>query len=485
MFRESAVPIHLRAPSRALISLVVILFACTMAYLGAMRSWLLTAIFTFGASVSALALYRLEWAVFGVIVMSNIDGLLKPLLAERFGLFFKDYFVLLAVIRWLWGLFLGEPRPSIRTVVAWPALIFSGYVMAQIANPNSESLLLSLAGVRAWLIWLPLFFVAHDYVQSRLDVQRLWLLGVGLGALVGVYGIIQYFVGFEHLYRLSERFEYYAKMGYYTEEGTRILRVFGTMVHPGAFGTAMGFGALAASGLTFVVRSLAGKIACLFCGAVMVIGLFLSGSRAAMLSTAVGAAVFVLLARRPILMIAAGALLAVGYLQSAYLTKGGVESRLESVTWEYTRDRILAPFDRGLEIAMQHPMGMGVASSVGVGMSERAEVEQKVGANPLFIENDFGRALAELGVGAILYVLLLSAAAVGGVLAHSRIRSPDTATLSAALLGGAASVGITLAVGSGLYLAPGAPYFWLALGCVMRLPQLPQCSARSVASDDS
>ncbi|MBM3473655.1 MAG: hypothetical protein FJX75_10340 [Armatimonadetes bacterium] len=483
MSARVGVPLYSRAPSRAVVAMAVVVFGCAMAYLGAMQSWTLATVLCFGVVITVLAFYKMEWAILGLVVMSNFDGFLKPLFAERFSLFLKDYFIFLAAVRWLWGLFSGESRPSVRTLIAAPALIFAGYVIAQVANPNSQSLTLSLAGVRAWLLWVPVFFIAYDYLESRRQIERLWQVAMLVGVVVAAYGIVQYFIGFNHLFRLSREFAYYAKMAYTAGAGERVLRVFSTMVHPGAFGSAMGFMTLVASGLAFSARSHGWRIASLLCIPVLAMALFLSGARAAMLGTGLGLVVFIAFSRRPALLIVAGVLLLGGFWQSWRLTRGGLEDRVESLSWEYVSERASHPFEMGLEVAAQHPFGVGVSYGSGVARSEAGRRAPGDRTQTLFIENDFGRALAELGVGAVLYGVLLVAAAAACCMAQLRLRTPANATLAAALLGGAVSIAVTLAVGAALYVAPGGLYFWLAVASVMRLPDIEKAAV--AAADES
>jgi len=475
MLREPGVPIYLRPPNVAFITLAFILFGCTMVYVGTHESWMLVVVICFGTAVTLLALARMEWSILGLVAMANFDGFLKPLFAERFSLFFKDYFILLALVRWVWGLLLGEDRSSLRTSVAIPAALFMGYVVSEIANPNAASILASLAGIRGWLMWIPLFFVAYDALRSRAAVERLWVFAIGLSLVVAAYGIVQYFIGFEHLYHLSRQFESYTGMAYVTGEGQRVLRVFSTTVHPGAFGGAMGFMALACTGMAFAAQRPAARILALICLPLVVVGLFLSGARTAVIGTGLGLAIFLLLARRPVLLAGAAALIFVGLWQAVKLTGGGLEARLETVTWERAQTRAAEPLTQGFEMAWRHPFGMGVGSGVGVG-SFGLSPDAKRGP---FIESDIGRAFSELGLGAVLYVLLLLVTAAASLRAYARARDSSTGILCAALIGAVVVMGASLATGAALYLAPGAAYFWLGLASVLRLPETEAIDERS------
>ncbi len=465
MLREPGIPIYLRAPSRALVTVLFLAFGCAMVYIGASQSWVLVLVLCFGVAITLLGLARMEWAILGLVVVANFDGFLKSLFVERFSLFLKDYFVLLALVRWTLGLLWGEARPSLRTAVATPAALFIGYVVAELGNPNAPSLLIGLAGLRTWVIWIPVFFIAYDYMRSKAEIERLWVLATAIGGIVAAYGIVQYFIGFEHLYALSPRFQAYAASAYPTESGESIIRVFSTMVHAGVFGGAMGFAAVIGLGIAFTARARAARLLAVICVPVMVIGMFLSGSRASVIVAAIGILLFVVLGRRPVLLLGAGLLVLVSFWQAARVTGGAVEERLESVTWEYSSDRVTYPFVRGLDTALAHPFGLGIASGAGVG---------GFGLQPgsyrgSFLENDFGRALAELGVGALLYCLLLAVAVLAAVRAYLNTTDESSSILSAALIGALAGPLIGLTAGAALYLVPGAIYFWLALASVLRL----------------
>jgi len=476
---EPGVPVYLRTPSRGLISLAFIAFGCLMVYLGAVQGWTLVLVTCFAVAMTILALVRTEYAILGLVIMSNFDGFLKPLFDSRFSLLFKDYFVLLALVRWGWGLFSGEDRPSFRTVVAVPALLFAGYVLAEVANPNARSILQSVAGVRAWLIWIPVFFIAYDYLTTREAIERLWIVATVCSLIVAAYGIVQYFIGFEHLYRLSPSFEYYSKMGYFLEGGSRVNRVFGTMVSPGVFGTAMGFMALVACGLVLSAKSRVHRTIAAVAVPVVVIGLFFSGSRSAVIGAALGLVVLFALCRRPVVLMIGLVLLAGGIWQSMRLSDGAVGERMATATWEYSSNRAFGPLVSGYNIALRHPFGLGVASGTGVARVMR-DGGLKDSSTP-FLENDLGRAFGELGVpGALLYLGLVFCAFYGAGSAWLRIRAPAMAALSAGVIGAAILVAAGLATGAALYLAPGAPYFWLAIATAMRLPDVMRAR---VASD--
>ena len=481
MYREPGMPVYLRAPSRALVTVAFLAFGCAMLYLGTRQSWVLVLVLCFGVAVTLLALARMEWAILGLVLIANFDGFLKPLFAERFSLFLKDYFVLLALVRWAWGLLSGEARPSLRTLVAVPAALLAGYVFAEVANPNARSFLASLAGVRAWVIWLPVFFIAYDYMRSRAEIERLWVVATAVSGVVAAYGIVQYFIGFDHLYALSDRFDYYARMGYMAGPEQRVVRVFSTMVHPGTFGGAMAFMILAGSAVAFGCRSPAARVLAWVSLPIIITGMFLSGARAALIAAAVGITAFMVLGRRPVLLLGAGLVILVGFWEATKLTEGGLEKRLETVTWEYATYRTGYPLSKGFATALEHPFGIGVASTAGVG-TFGLDPGATVGA----VENDFGRAMSELGVGALLYFLLLVAAAVAAVRAYLGTTEDSSITMSAALIGAMAGILTGLMVGAGLYTAPGAPYFWLALASVLRLPQMQvrtQVAAKAEAID--
>ena len=89
------------------------------------------------------------------------------------------------------------------------------------------------------------------------------------------------------------------------------------------------------------------------------------------------------------------------------------------------------------------------------------------------IENEYGRALRELGIpGTALFIWLLITALRGSFSAYRKVHTPRYHMLAGACIGIQFSIVLQLAVGSALYLAPGGLVFWLFYALALRLPEL-------------
>jgi hypothetical protein len=89
------------------------------------------------------------------------------------------------------------------------------------------------------------------------------------------------------------------------------------------------------------------------------------------------------------------------------------------------------------------------------------------------VENEYGRAMRELGLpGATLFVVLLGVALQGTVAACRRCQTARYRLPAAACVGVVVSILVQLAAGSALYVAPGGLLFWLAYALALRLPQI-------------
>jgi len=420
-------------------------------------------------------LASLSNAFLGVImllVVSTFDGLIKGMSTSMLVLIVKDYFLGLCVVAWLVRRALREPSEALSQRLTVPVLLFGAYALAQVAHPNSPSTLTSLAGVRSWVLWLPLFIIAYDTINTR---QRFdWLLNVivALALIMGVYGIFQYIFGFEHLFALSDQFRAFARRYVWTSpEGITSPRVFSTTVSAGTFGSTMAICGLVAVGTFFYWRSRMARLFAAGTAAVCLTAMVLSGTRSAVVAAAFGGLVMVLISRRTRLTLAA-AVVALIVSQWALSMSGGILGERMATLWEnksYTIERPTYPLRRGLAEALKHPLGVGPATGVGVSDRLQGAVERnRLG----MIENEFGRAFAELGIpGGLLFAYMVWMMVAETLRAWRKLRLVHLKLLSAGLFGATTAQLLLLMVGSALYGAPAAPFLWCIIAAQLRLPQ--------------
>lgn len=425
------------------------------------------------AVVGSLA--SVEIALWCLLVMSFTDGLLKGLDPTHWTVFIKDLFIFLGMIRWVWLNLTTHDWSSLRKVpLAVPAALFILYCIAETVNTSTRSLTVAAAGLRSWIVWLPVVVLAYDALRKRANLDRMLLLIIVLALFTGAYGILQYNIGFEHLYRLGQGFAFYNRYGW--DQNT--VRATSTFVAPGAFGGAMSLVAIVALAAAAYFRPPSWKILAVLTSATCVVGLATSASRAPLLGLLVGTVGILLMVRKPALLFAAALIALLGLWQLDRFAGGAFGRRYNEVYLNAPTivGRSVHPFSEGLTAALDHPFGLGIATGVGIGRAgyllsgSGAEISsESAGA----LENEYGRALRELGLpGTLLFLWMLFTVVKAGFVAYRRCRTTQYRLLAGACVGITLSVLAQLLVGSALYVAPGGLLFWLFYAIAVRLPDL-------------
>ena len=449
---------------------VTVSLAVGLGLLMSYNSPLIAAVGMVAAAGTFAALASTEAALYALIAVACFDGLIKGLHPSMVTMFLKDAFLAIALLHWVWDGVNRSPRASLGHPVAVPAVLFSLYCAAQMFNSENISWMLALAGLRSWVVWIPVFFIAYDTIRTRAQFERLVLFVAIISAGTGVYGIIQHRIGFEHLYRLSSNFGFYTKFAH----GAAV-RAPGTYVHPGTSGSAMSFAAMLCAGTALASRAFSlRQILLLAAAPVCLVALVASGSRAPLVGVAIGTVLFLLLTRRPHLLLALVLVGIIGFWQSEKYVGRMMSSRYSksrlnmTVIW----GRATGPFRTGFDMLAKYPLGAGVATGVGAGravflIDEPMYVKDETA---VFVENELGRAMKELGLpGLALLVWLLWRAIASGFTGWRTSTGRDQWLVSG-LMAGAVNLAVQLMVGSALYLAPGGPYFWIACALASRVP---------------
>lgn len=416
------------------------------------------------------ALASTEAALYALIAVACFDGLIKGMQPGMASMVLKDVFLAVALAHWAWDGMNRRPRVSLGHPVALPAVLFVAYCFAQMFNTETMSWTLAIAGLRSWIIWIPVFFIAYDTIRTRRQFERLMMFVAFISAGTGIYIIVQHQIGFAHLYAVSPHFGFYTRF----EHGVA-LRAPGTYVHPGTAGSAMSFAATVCAGVGLAARAFSPTQLLLLASApVCLIATAATGSRAPLVGAIFGLLAFLLMTRRPRLWLGLAAVIFIAAWQSEHFV-----GRMMSVRYSQSRlnpgviwGRAVGPFTKGFDLLSRYPLGTGVASGAGSGralryMDEPVYVKDHAA---VFIENELGRAMKELGLpGFLLLVWLLYRALRGGIVGW-RLSTGRDRWLAGGLMAGAVNMAIQLMVGSALYLAPGGIYFWMACALASRMP---------------
>jgi len=424
-----------------------------------------------GGVVIMAALSSLEVAMIGLMAIAYVDGFLKGLVVITATVFAKDIVLAVGLLRWLWLGLSRQRWEALRLPVILPAFLFTLYCAAEMFNTETASPLVALAGLRSWVVWIPVLIIAYEYMITRAHIERMLVAIVILSLGTGIYGIIQYNIGFGHLYALGPGFDFYDRFGW----GSGV-RAVSTFVGPGALGDAMSLSAIFCIGGVLYIRGKAWfKPLMIGTAAVCLVALATSGSRAPLLGLVVGGVGLLLLMRQPRFLFAA---VVIGILAVAVLNNyagGAFEARYNPQMLGYRTvvSRAVSPMSKAIRSGFKYPLGVGVATGTGVGRGqlvvggEAMAVKRTAGG---MVENEYGRALRELGFpGLALFLWLLYGTVRMSVSSFMRAHTVESRSLIAACLAIIISTVARLAVGSAIYMVPSGPMFWLAAAMSVRV----------------
>ncbi len=432
-------------------------------------------LFVLGGGVGLIAaLSSLEVAMIGLMTVSYVDGFLKGLVVSTASVFAKDIVLAAGLIRWLWLGLSGQRWEALRLPVILPAFLFTLYCTAQMFNTETASPLVALAGLRSWVVWIPVLIIAYEYMTTRAHIERMLVAIVILSLATGIYAIVQYNIGFDHLYALSPGFSFYTDFGW----GSSV-RAVSTFVNPGALGDAMSLSAIFCIGAVLYVRGKTWlKPLMIGTAAVCLVALATSGSRAPLLGLVVGGLGLLLLLRQPRFLFAA---VVIGIFAVVVLNNyagGAFESRYNPRMLAYRTvvGRAASPMLKGIRLALEHPLGVGVATGTGIGRGFLVVDQQALSIKRTagkMVENEYGRALHELGfLGLALLLWLLYGVVKIAVSGFLRVRTMESRSLIAACLAVMLSSLARLAVGSAIYLVPGGLLFYLSGAMAQRTVEI-------------
>jgi hypothetical protein len=418
-----------------------------------------------------------DGVVLVLVVVGFFLGPLKLMGESWLAYLLPDVLAAVAIV-----LYLGERIVAGRQLFApspltMPLLLLATYCVIQLLNPESP-FVRSVLGLRSWLLYLGLYFVGLYSCRSTRQLERLYGLLIALGVVTAAYGVVQWRTGPQAFATWSEYYGQYARLAWSAESG-RVFRAFSTFVSPGAFGTNMALIML----LAFVVAAarttpLRWRLLVTAAFALMGVGIGVSGSR--------GPAAYLLIAGGLLLVIAPGArariaattkaaalaALALGVAVSQVglvaTERFGTIFEPESFFWKW-----FWPLSRGVHLALEHPLGMGMGYTAGV---------PQFVSDPLFrelpttnIDSGYGSAAAELGMpGLLLFGFFALRVGMEGVRVWRALppgRQKDL-LLGPALW--AAAYPIVSVIAQPQASLPSSIYFWLLVGMLMQAAALPR-----------
>jgi hypothetical protein len=309
-------------------------------------------------------------------------------------------------------------------------------------------------------VWLAVFFVVADMLAAPKMVALTVTWIMILAGVSGAYGILQHIFGFGFLGEASpEAMASASGYEWWTKTGQVVGRIYGTTVHPGAFGTFMGLAILLAVGSFMTATRWWARMLPIGAAIIAIAALLLSGTRTAMVAALAGLLSMALAGRNVRFPLLVAAIVVPGILLTGRLSQLAFERGLD--VWHrrvYTFERGWEPLKWALSTGGEHPFGLGLDTGVGVPivLGGRVAVDKAK-----MVENDFGRALVELGwPGLFVYGWLVWACLRTCYGSCMALRGQRPFPLAAAFLGCVVAVVVSLLTGPVLYVAPGALIFW-------------------------
>jgi hypothetical protein len=429
-----------------------------------------------GAIGTAAALTSLELGLMALIFVAATDGFLKGISPGWHTQLMKDYLLALCLLRWAWLSVLGNRRRSVRHSLSLPIVFFAGWVVVELFNARPGSFVVGLAGLRMWTIWLPVFFIAYDTIQSRTQINRIVLFLILLFIPMSAYGIVQYYIGLDHLFRLGPGFDVY-RLEYYHGSQKFEWRPPSTTVQPHNFAAGLATVGLMAIGAAFyfgrhrVLQAVIIASVPLMAGALMI-----TAVRTAAGSAVVGIIALLLVIRRVDLAVVAIVLSAIAVPHVTVLTEREANMRLLSIVEdiEYTRSRVFDPLKYAAGYALEHPLGSGIASGWGTGRLTDLQFESlRPEERSIAVENEYGRSMSELGIpGFVLFMWVLIAVTRSNLLAYRTATQRRDRWLLAGIFAACFGMLARLMTGPALYTWPEAPMFWILVAIAARLPEI-------------
>lgn len=218
------------------------------------------------------------WAVF--------EDLLRKFLGNNMAVYAtKDLIILTAYASFLLAAAQRRER-VLKNPLGLPLLLFVIWVFIETLNPYLENYLVPLLGLRMSLFYIPMLYLGYSFVKKEQQLRHFWFLMLGIAALTSGLGIVQSIVGLEFLNPESAPNLRLFLTRYAPGSGAAVPRPTSTFVDAGRFAQYMmvmayvGLGIVAyfynTASTKRVTRSLAWAS-----WIIIIIGLFLSGQRIA------------------------------------------------------------------------------------------------------------------------------------------------------------------------------------------------------------
>jgi len=426
--------------------------------------------------VTVLGLVRWRAAFAGLLVFLPFAGVVTLALypADLPKLFKDALFVVPALAGFVLARNRSEDVPAVGFAVVAAMATFAALVVAQTLNPALASTGIAVIGLKIWLLYVPLAFLAAAYLRSYRDLVAVMRLLTVLAVLPCTLGLVQWALSATIGYGATMQWFYGAAargatQGFqrFADYGGLFYRVPSTFT----FAAQYSYFALAMLVPTYVVMvsdpSARWRTAGRLVFALVVAAGILSGARGNVLLVPMTIALVVVLDGRFSTGASIGLVLPV--LVTGAALAGGLDpfrlfEGVADLVGHHGRNVVLGSLGHALD---EYPFGLGT------GMGAVAARHVAGGDRTVVLENFYAKSVVEFGIAGLVVVAVLFGTILArglGVLrrtAATPLRAPAAALLSCLFVFVASS-----GKGFALEIDPMNVLFWVYTGFLMKLPYL-------------
>lgn len=221
------------------------------------------------------------WAVF--------EDLLRKFLGNAMLVYAtKDLIILAAYASFLLAL-AQRKETAMKNPLRVPLLAFVAWVFIETLNPYLENYQVPLLGLRMTLFYVPLLYLGYSFLKKEEQLRNFWFLMLGIAGLTSCLGIVQSIVGLDFLNPESAPHLRLSLTRYAPGSGEAVPRPTGPFVGSGRFAQYMLVMAYVGLGIVAYFYHIAKhakravRLLAWGCWVTILIGLFLSGQRSAIL----------------------------------------------------------------------------------------------------------------------------------------------------------------------------------------------------------
>ena len=368
------------------------------------------------------------------------------------------------------------PKPILMAIGCLALL-----VVLQSMNPHIPNFLVPAIGIKVWLFYIPLAFLAAAYVNSREDLSRLLRLLILLSIIPCCVGLLQWFgamtYGFEGtmetFYGNAETARAATSNFSYNQYGGKLFRIPATFTFVSQyFGYTMGMVVIGYCTMRSDVSRTWRKFGFLMIG-FYIVSSALSGARGALVFIPLLLVVMALLDRR--LSGILGVVISIPVMILAALHFGGLDPTIvfgetSKLVTSYSSDLVIGNV---IEAFHRYPLGAGTGMNTGAARHAYASEEQAFSVIPYWVETYYAKAIVELGfIGLVVVCVMFIVIIVKGFAVLSSLKDIALRSCASALLGFLIVIAVHSGKGWQIDYDPLNIYFWIFVGILFKLNTL-------------